>query len=135
MLKFGRELAAEFYSGKDDNVFRELRAAVESCEKLYRSWDGKYCHDQINRYLGFFDDVGFYWRKGVLEVDIIDHLFGAYVIEAFEYDELRKYVSELRRTTRQETAFADFEALARNLEDLPHRRQMTDITRRGCTKR
>ena len=35
----------------------------------------------VNSYLGFFDDLGFYYKKEALDLETIKQLFGAYVIE------------------------------------------------------
>ena len=129
-VRLATQLAEGFYSG--DPVFRDLRMSIERCEKLYKHWGGKFNNDQINRYLGFFDDLGFHAREGILEDSIIDHLFGAYIIEAYENNELRKYIELLQTNMRDKDAFSDFLALARKLEDIPSRKEMIELARRGC---
>jgi hypothetical protein len=93
-----RDLNAEF-SGKDsDPAFKRIRTGITSCQRLYSGDLGlarppqsqaKYDYDQINRYLGLFDEIGFYQSQRALELSQIDHLFGAVIIEAYEYKELR----------------------------------------------
>lgn len=109
-----RDLEKEFYG--DSQGFREIRMAIERCQPLYKSWNGSFDNDQINSYLGFFEDLGFYFNRGVLSIEVINHGFGAYIIEAFEYEELKRYVREMRQTAKQPEAFKDFEGLARTLE-------------------
>jgi hypothetical protein len=131
-INLARDLSREFYTG--DPVYKQLRTAIESCQKpLYKRWGGKFDHDQINRYLGFFDDLEFYEKEGALDYSTIDQSFGAYIIEAYEYDDLRKYVEELQRDTKQSEALAGFQNLARELEKSPARTEMIEIARRGCT--
>lgn len=113
MVRLAREMTKEFYS--DDPIFRDIRMAIESKKKLYKGHGGKFDHDQINRYLGFFDDLGFYCRIGSLTEDIINQLFGAYIIEAYLYPPIKEYMRVLRVDMEHKNAFADFEHLARTL--------------------
>lgn len=134
-IHLARELIKDFYAD-DAKTFREIRTAVESCNPLYLGFKkgGKFNNDEINRYLGFFDDVGFYYRQGVLDLDIIDQQFGAYIIEASEYAELRRYVKELQENAKQKTAFVHFQFLAEALERIPERKELTEQSRQGCSK-
>lgn len=129
-VQFIRDLHKQFYF--ENPLFRDIRMSTESCQKLYRSWGGKFNYEQINRYLGFFDGLGFYHREGILDLRIIDQMFGAYIIEAYEYNELRKYVELLQTNTKQKEALADFQALARKLEEIPERKEMIEVARRAC---
>jgi hypothetical protein len=65
-----------------------------------------------------------------MDYRIVDRMFGAYVIEAFEDDELRKYVDGAQRKAGQSRAFVDYEDLAKKLEKNPERQQMIQIARR-----
>lgn len=134
-VRLARELVKEFYE-EDAITFRKMRTAIESCEQLYIGFKkgGKFSNDEINRYLGFFDDVGFYYREGALDLTIINQQFGAYIIEAREYDELRRYVKELQDNAKQKTAFIHFQALSDALEKIPERKELTEQSRRGCSK-
>lgn len=132
-IHLARELNRNFYT--DDPAFREIRMGIEGCQKLYNKWGGKFDHDQINRYLGFFEDLGFYYKKGFLDINVIDHLFGAYIIEAYENNELRKYVDDIRNSYKQKDIHADFQALAKQLEQIPEREAMIEVARRGCAEK
>lgn len=129
-VQFIRDLYKQFYF--EDSRLKEIRTSIESCQPLYRSWGGKFDHEQINRYLGFFDGLGFYHEEGILNLRIIDQMFGAYVIEAYEYNELRKYVDLLQKNTKQKDVLAQFQALARKLEQIPERKEMIELARRAC---
>lgn len=114
MIRLAKELSADFYV--KDGLYRELRNAIEACQPLYKSWGGRFDHDEINRYLGFFEDIGYYASNGFLSKDIVGHLYGAYIIEAYEYPEIRRYIALLRQNAKQPTAFEQFEKLAIELE-------------------
>lgn len=131
-VRLARELTREFYSA--DATFSSVRVAIDRCEKLYKRWGGKFDYDQVNRYLGFFEDLGFYSRIGALDFEIVDQMFGAVIVEAYEYNEVRKYIDELRRNSKQPRAFEDFERLAKKLAEIPERKELVELARRGCYK-
>ncbi len=133
MIHFGQGLEKEFFATEEAN-FRDIRMAIEECHKLYKNYDGKFDNDQINRYLDFFDSLGFYYKKGVIDLDVIDEFFGAYIIEAYEYNELKRYVSELQENAKQKSAFVEFQSLAKDLEKIPERQELIEISKRGCLK-
>lgn len=126
-----RELVKDFYHG--DPILKEIRVAIESCKPLYnKQRGGTFTHDQINTYLGFFEDVGFFLKEDVLTIGTIDHLFGAYIIEAFEYPEIRKYIALLQTSMDDPEAFKEFQELARRLESDPKRQRQVQNARDSC---
>lgn len=131
--KLFRELVKEFYSG--NVVFRNIRTAIESCKPLYKPWGGSFGHDDINNYLGFFEDLGFLLKQGAITFEAIDHLFGAYLIEAFEYSEISKYIDDLRRGMQDRDAFREFQELARRVESNPQRERQVQGAREACKRK
>jgi len=112
MVHLARELTAEFFTDHDSApLYERIRTTIESCGRIYKSNGGAFDNDQVNRYLGFFDDLGFYYRRGALDEESINQIFGAYIIEAYEYEELQKYIAELQRNANQQKAFVEFQAL------------------------
>ena len=137
MVHLGRDLVDDFY-GDNDGVFKDVRLAIESCRFLYKGFDkdkGLFGRDDLNRYLGFFDDLGFYNQIEVINLEFVNQFFGAYIIEAYEFPELQRYVKEVQENAKQRSAFADFQKLAQSLEQLPERRDLVEEARKGCTQR
>ncbi len=134
-IHLARELVKDFYA-EDAKTFRTMRTAIESCQPLYSGFGkgGKFTNDEINTYLGFFDDIGFYYREGALDLPIINQQFGAYIIEANEYEEVRKYIRELQANAKQKAAFIHFQTLAEALEKIPDRKDLAEQSRSGCSK-
>jgi hypothetical protein len=130
-IKLAMELSKEFNSGND--LYRKLRESIESCKPLYKSWGGEYGHDEINRYLDFFDDLGYFEKNGFLDKRIIGHLFGPYIIEAYENKELQKYVNLLRKNFSQPHAFEDYYALAQDIETQEPFRKLTEQAKMMCS--
>jgi hypothetical protein len=133
MIRLTKDLKNEF--NDPDQIFKKIRMSIERCEKLYNHWEGKYDNDEINRYLNFFDALGYYEKQGILDYELIDHMFGAYIIEAYEYNELRRYIEGTQRKGRQKEAASDFQSLAKKIESLPERNELIELARRGCTEK
>jgi len=117
-LMFANSLTQSFYNNK---VFSDIRTSLDQCEELYFGYGGKYSHDQINLYLGFFEDLGFFVnRKEFVDLDVVIHLFGAHLVEAYSYPETRRYVMEIQK--HQPFAFTElddlFSAIVTNSKDL-----------------
>lgn len=135
MIHLARELTKEFYGAdKENEVYRKVRMAIERCEPIYNAYNkkGAFDNDEVNRYLGFFEDLGFYYSEGALDLRFINQEFGAYIIEAYEYNELRRYVEEMQVRAKQKDAFVNFQALAKELEKRAEWREQIEIARRGC---
>lgn len=129
-VDLSRDLAKEFYQGK--SLYRDVSSAIESCGRLYKPWGGTFTHAQLNQYLGFFEDLGFYRKQDALTLEIIDHFFGAYAIEAFEYPEIRKYIALVRTSMDQQEAFNDFEELVTLIEKNPAKQREINNARNAC---
>lgn len=122
-LLLARNLTDAFY---ENELFGEIRTQIESCEKVYRSNGGLFGHDEINRYLGFFEDLGFFvLDRDFLDIEIVAHLFGAYIIEAYLSQELQTYISDTRKNSQQPSAFTHFSELSKKLSKLD---QFTSLT-------
>jgi hypothetical protein len=135
-IHLARELTREFYSEKEgEAIYRQVRNAIEACGKVYESNGGHFDHDQVNRYLGFFDDLGYYYERKALDLETINQIFGAYIIEAYEYEELRKYVADLQRNSNQHKAFSNFQALGQALAARPDRVELVAGFSSACRVR
>lgn len=124
MVNLARQLSDDFEENRD---FEDFRMAIERCDPLFNgwrwpagkgpsTWPGRFNNDQLNRYLNFFDDVGFYNERNDLNLEIVRQMFGPFVVEAYEEPEIRCYVRGLQTQAHQSAAFANFVALARKLE-------------------
>jgi hypothetical protein len=113
-IKLARELYREFYL--QEKSYLQIAGAIESCQKLYKNDGGTFGHVAINEYLGFFSDLGLFLQRGALSEDLIGHFFGAYIIEAYEYPEIKSYIDRTRKNFHQPEAFAEFETIAGVIE-------------------
>jgi len=136
MIQLARDLTHDFYDETDTSpVFRDVRSAIDSCKKLYKGYDkkeGNFNYQQINIYLGFFDDLGFYYKKQALDLETIKQLFGAHIIEAYENNELQRYINDLQKNSKQPSAFVNFQALAQKLEEIPEYKELIKNSQFAC---
>lgn len=113
-IQLARGLYREFYL--EEKPYLQIANAIEACKKLYKGDGGSFGHLAINEYLGFFSDLGLFMRKGALSEEMIGHFFGAFIIEAYEYPEIKSYIERVRKNFHQPEAFADFENVAKTIE-------------------
>ncbi len=124
MVNLARQLSGDFEENKD---FEDFRMAIERCDPLFNGWRwpagngptvwrGRFNNDQVNRYLNFFDDIGFYNKRDDLNLEIVRQMFGPYVVEAYEEPEIKCYIEGLHTQAHQSSAFSHFVLLARGLE-------------------
>jgi hypothetical protein len=113
-IKLARELYGEFYF--QEKSYLRIASAIESCGKLYKNDGGSFGHVAINEYLGFFSDLGLFMQRGALSEELIGHFFGAFIVEAYEYPEIKSYIERTRKNFHQPEAFAEFENVAMAIE-------------------
>jgi hypothetical protein len=126
-----RDLVKDFSTNAK---YVDVSTAIESCKALFDGYGGKFNYRQMNLYLDFFEDLGFYLRQGVLRLETIDHNFGAHIIEAYEDAHVKKYLHELRTKASQKLAYAEFEYMARQLEALQDRKEWVAQVQTECTQ-
>jgi hypothetical protein len=129
-FRLARELSTEFYFREP--LYKDVRNAIEACSRLYRSWGGNFNHDDMNKYLGFFEDIGYFQKHGFLDNDLIGHFYGAYVVEAYAHPHVKLYIEKLRTTAKQPTAFNQFERLAKELGEDSRFTELVKTSLKAC---
>lgn len=129
-VKLVREMYKQFYL--DEKSYLQIAGAIESCQKLYRNDGGSFTHVQINDYLGFFTDLGLFMERGALHRDLIGHFFGAFIIEAYEYPEVKTYIARTRKNFHQPEAFAGFDAVAQAIAKEPRFAGLVSFAKTMC---
>ncbi len=132
-VQLARDLYKEFYA--KENGYLQVANAIEACEKLYKGDGGKFGHLQINQYLGFFEDLGLFMQSGVLGEPIIGHFFGAFIVEAYEYPEVKSYIARIRKNFEQPEAFEDFEKVAKTVEQDPRFVRLAEFAKTMCSEK
>ncbi len=92
----------------------KVRKAIESKNPIFESKGGQ-CSDQdVEDYIGYFDTLYGFMESKILDVKMTDDNFGSYVIEAYKNDEIRDYISGLRRGADEEELYIGFENWAKD---------------------
>lgn len=131
-IKLARELYAEFYL--QEKSYLQIAGAIESCQKLYKNDGGSFGHVAINEYLGFFSDLGLFMSRGALSEELVGHYFGAFIVEAYEYPEIKSYIDRTRKNFHQPEAFAEFETVAKAIESDPRFAPLVTLAKTMCAK-
>ena len=129
-IQLARDLYREFYS--NEKGYLRVANAIEACEKLYKGDGGKFSHLQINEYLGFFSDLGLFMQRGSINPELIGHFFGAFILEAYEYPEIKTYIERIRKNFQQPEAFAEFETVAQVMEKDPRFASLASFAKTMC---
>lgn len=135
MIDTGLELAEDFYDD-DNETFTALRDALPTCAKLSKQTDkdAPFEADDIGRYLGFLDDLGFFQQDGALDLAFVDHFFGEPVIEAYENKAIRQHLATLKASLGGKEPFQHFQGLALALEQIPARKGFVEAARGRCSQ-
>jgi hypothetical protein len=105
LLKFNRE----FFTS-DTN--QKIIAAIETGKKLIKDQGGDFNLYQIDDYLGYFELMSWYEKKGLIDFELVDENFGHYISLSWQNEEIRKYISQLRSDTKDPRYYKPFEDLA-----------------------
>ena len=132
-VQLSRDLYREFYN--KDNGYLRIANAIEGCEKLYKGDGGKFSHLELNAYLGFFSDLGLFMERDLLTEELAGHFFGAYIVEAYEYPEIKSYIRRIRKNFSQPDAFEDFDKVARVIESNPQFAQLAEFAKGMCAEK
>jgi hypothetical protein len=71
-------------------------------------------------------------QRGALSTDLIGHFFGAFIIEVYEYPEIRSYIERTRKNFHQPEAFAGFESVAKAIEEDPRFASLVIFAKTMC---
>jgi hypothetical protein len=120
-LESYRQFRAEFI---EDQELRNIS------RKYYGDSDPTLSEEEIERYLDFFEDMGLYWARKLVDLDLIDESFGDYVIDCYEDDAIMKYVGAVRGEQRDPSYWEHFENLAKELVRRQQQRRAKEQKRR-----
>jgi hypothetical protein len=132
-IQLAPDLYREFYA--QERSYLKVANAIESCEKLYKGDGGAFfTHIQLNEYLGFFSDLGLFLERGAISEDLIGHYFGAFIIEAYEYPEIKSYIARIRKNFEQPHAFEDFDRVAKAVESDSRFARLAEFAKAMCAQ-
>lgn len=98
--------------------YRQFRAEFiedQELRNISRKSYAEFTAEETERYLDFFEDMGLYWARKLIDLDLIDECFGDYVIDCYQNDDIMKYVGAVRGEQRDPSYWEHFENLAKEL--------------------
>ena len=84
--------------------------------------EGPLTDQEIDYYLGFFDVLALYWKRGFVELALVDEVLGDSIMIAYDSEKIMKSIYEVRAGMKDKTYFEHFEELAKELKKLQKRR-------------
>jgi len=71
--------------------------------------------DEIDDYIGFFEEIGLYFHRNLVDVELVDEILGDSIMVAWEDEHIRKVIGAVRGAEDDRTYFRYFEQLAKYL--------------------
>ncbi len=105
LLKFNRE----FF---DSDTNQKIIIAIEERKNVLKENKGEFTDYQLDDYLGYYELMSWYEKKGLIDFELIDEMFGHYISLAWQNEEIKKYIDKLRDETRDPRYYKPFEDLA-----------------------
>jgi hypothetical protein len=78
--------------------------------------------DEIDEYLGFFEEIGLYFSRGLVDIELVDEILGDAIIGAWQDNEIRSAVGSIRAGEDDPVYIRYFESLARHLIEMNEKR-------------
>ncbi len=110
LLKFNRD----FF---DNEINKKIIPAIEENEILLKKTGGEFTEYQLDDYLGYYELMSQYEKKGIVDFELIDEMFGHYISLAWQNNEIKEYIEELRKNTKDPRYYKPFEELAIKIID------------------
>jgi hypothetical protein len=97
--------------------FERFRREFSEDENLRRISQKKepLTDDEIDDYLGFFEEVGLYFARGLVDAELVDEILGDDIMDARRNLQIREQIGKIRSGEDDQTYFIYFERLARHL--------------------
>jgi len=127
-------VAAQFLGHRLATKRELLRFQVQSFERFRREFSEDenlrqisikkepLTDDEIDDYLGFFEEIGLYFHRDLVDVELVDEILGDSIIDAWEDQHIRKAIGSVRGAEDDPTYFLYFERLAKHLIEMRDKR-------------
>ena len=129
-IKLARDLYREFYFRR--NPICKSPAPSSRARSFTRATAAASATWPSTNISGFFSDLGLFMQRGALSEELIGHFFGAYIVEAYEYPEIKSYIERTRKNFQQPEAFAEFEKVAEEIERDPRFAPLVTLAKTMC---
>src|ERR1700730_15867103 len=127
-------IAAQFVGHQLATKREMLRFQIQSFERFRREFSEDenlrqispkketLTDDAIDDYLGFFEEIGLYFHRNLVDLELVDEILGDSIIDAWQDENLRKAIGSIRGAQDDPTYFLYFEQLAKHLIEIRDKR-------------
>ncbi len=110
LLKFNRD----FFDNEKNN---KIIPVIEENKKLLTYVGGMFTEYDLDDYLGYYELMSWYEKKGIIDFELIDETFGHYISLAWQNNEIKEYIEKLRKESKDPRYYKSFEELAIRIID------------------
>jgi len=89
--------------------------AIEERRPILQKNGGEFSEYDIHAYLRYFEMIERFIARGIISIDLVDEMFGSNIARAWENDEVRENVLQMRARRKDKRYFEHFEKLAKEI--------------------
>ncbi len=78
--------------------------------------------DEIDDYIGFFEEIGLYFARDLVDIELVDEILGDAILDAWDNEHIRSSIGSIRGGEDDSSYFKYFKLLARHLKRLKEQR-------------
>ena len=127
-------LASQFLAHRLAENRERKKFQVQSFERFRREFSedenlrrisikkGPLTEDEIDDYLGFFEEIGLYFARDLVDIELVDEILGDAITEMWEDENIRSAIGAIRGGEDDPAYFRYFERLAKHLLNMKQKR-------------
>ncbi len=73
--------------------------------------------EEIEDLVGFYDEIGLYAHRGLIDMELLDEILGDYILDAYHSVRVMQHVVKVRMDMKDKSYYVYFEELAKQLEE------------------
>ena len=98
-------------------LFERIRRGIVYCTLGEGEGPGMFHSGDINKFINFLDDVAFYYHRGAVSQDVMEHLFRSLIIETYHYPGMQNRIKGMERKGKEKGVNEDFLSLGAELTE------------------
>jgi len=91
----------------------ELRKAIESGGPILQKNKGNFSIQDVDDYIGTFETMSGLIDKNILDKGLVEDNFGAFIVDAYDNQEVQGYVQDLNKEYKTSDMYSGFEKLGK----------------------
>jgi len=98
----------------------KLRIAIESGKPILKTHGGKFSPDDLESYLGIFDNLNDLYEKGMIDKALFYNEYSYDAVKLYDNAEVQSYLKELRKKEDEADFYLGVDKLVRQMKDYPN---------------